>query len=87
MSPQNKKVLAYLERHGSIDTVQGAKELFILRLSQRIIELREAGYEIRSARAEGKSYQRYTFLGRRAYPAVYRADYLIEQRKEATKLI
>jgi len=43
---QNELVLDYLRNHGSIDAWRAATELGILRLSARIYELIELGFNI-----------------------------------------
>lgn len=43
---QNKKVLKYMQQHGSITTAEAAHHLRIYRLSARIFDLRKAGYNI-----------------------------------------
>lgn len=58
---QNKKVLKYMERHGSITTAEAAHHLRIYRLSARIFDLRHAGYTIVSdwVTTLGNRYVRY----------------------------
>ena len=41
---QNERVIAYIKRFGSISTFEAFTELGITRLSARIFELQEAGY-------------------------------------------
>lgn len=58
---QNKKVLKYMERHGSITTAEAAHYLSIYRLSARIFDLRHAGYNIAGewVTTAGRRYVRY----------------------------
>lgn len=62
MSPQNKKLLERLQIGEWVSNVEIVKELYILRASERIRELRKMGYEIESRRVEGKPYQEYRLL-------------------------
>lgn len=48
MKTQNDRVLAYLERHGSINAMQALSELGIYRLAARIADLKNAGHAIES---------------------------------------
>lgn len=43
---QNDRILKYLESHGSITTMEAFIELGVTRLSGRIYELKENGYNI-----------------------------------------
>lgn len=43
---QNGKLLAYLEKHGSITTLEASDQLRICRLSERIRELERLGINI-----------------------------------------
>ena len=45
---QNRKVLAYLEEHGSITVMEAFIELHITRLSARVYDLRARGHVIAS---------------------------------------
>lgn len=45
---QCEKVLDWMERHGSIDPAQAFLELGVYRLSGRIKDLRNEGYDIKS---------------------------------------
>ena len=59
LSPQNQKVLSRLQQGGWLTMIEAANNLFIHRLSQRVIELRAVGYNIQSERVPHKTYQRY----------------------------
>ena len=83
LSPQNKIILAWLKEKRSITTVEAAKELFILRLSERIRELKKMGYDILSERVKGKMYQRYTLRP----SLVYRPAFLAEKKREVQKIL
>lgn len=50
MRGQNPAILRYLREHGSITPMEAINYLGILRLSGRILELRQAGYRIRTDR-------------------------------------
>lgn len=43
---QNDRILKYMESHGGITTMDAFIELGVTRLSGRIYELKEEGYEI-----------------------------------------
>ena len=43
---QNEQVLAYIERHGSIDPLRALNELGVMRLAARIANLRAMGHNI-----------------------------------------
>ena len=43
---QNAQVLAYMQKHGSIDTYRAVTDLNIFRLSARIFNLKEMGVPI-----------------------------------------
>ena len=43
---QKKKVLHYLDQHGSITTFEAVTELHIMSIAKRIEELRKDGYHI-----------------------------------------
>jgi len=46
MSPQNERILNYLELHGSITALEAEEYLGIRRLASRINELNMLGYNI-----------------------------------------
>ena len=46
MKPQNKEVLEYMRLHRGITSLDAATDLGIMRLSARIYDLRQAGYDI-----------------------------------------
>ena len=43
---QCNRVLAYIEKHGSITQLEALMELGVMRLASRISNLRKSGYEI-----------------------------------------
>lgn len=67
---QNEKVLAYIQKHGSITPREAFNEFDIMRLASRISDLKKLGHPITSVTetrtnsyGEKKSYARY-FYGR-----------------------
>jgi len=52
MTPQQTRLMDYLERHTGITPKQAWTELGIYRLSGRIFELRKMGYKITTNRKE-----------------------------------
>ena len=52
MTGQNERVLAFIERHGSI-TQKDADGIAVKRLASRINDLRKLGYPIVSIREDG----------------------------------
>lgn len=46
MKAQTKLILDYMEQHGSITALQAVQDLGVTRLSARIWDLRNDGYEI-----------------------------------------
>ena len=46
METQSQRLLAYLEKNGSIDPLQAWKDLGIYRLGARVFDLRQAGHSI-----------------------------------------
>lgn len=61
LSIQDKVLLDYLQKNGSITNVDAITQLCILRIASRIGELRAAGYDIECKRVEGGMYK-YTLL-------------------------
>ena len=53
MNGQKERVLAYMERYGSITQKQASEDLSVARLASRIDELRKAGHPIVTVREEG----------------------------------
>ena len=51
---QTKKILEYLERHGSITQAEAAEEFGCYRLSARIKDLRDKGYWITTVPEQNK---------------------------------
>ena len=49
------RLVAYIEKHGSISTMQAIVELGIVNPSARVAELRAAGVNIITTRAEGRN--------------------------------
>ena len=47
---QNKTILAHLTTHGQIDAITAIRKYLILRLSARIKNLRDKGYDIKTER-------------------------------------
>ena len=43
---QCSRILAYMEKHGSVTQLEALTELGVMRLASRISNLRKAGYEI-----------------------------------------
>lgn len=43
---QNEKILAYIERFGSITQLEALRDLGVMRLASRISDLRKQGYNI-----------------------------------------
>lgn len=43
---QEEKILAYMERHGSITPLEAMNELGVMRLGARIFDLKESGVKI-----------------------------------------
>lgn len=64
---QNKIILGHLQRHGSITSMDAFKKYEITRISARIYDLREKGYNIQllweTNPNTGTRYGRYVFLG------------------------
>ena len=48
MKGQNAAILRYLRDHGSITPMEALNYLGVMRLSGRILELRQSGYAIRT---------------------------------------
>ena len=65
MDTQNIKILNHL-KHGSITSWEAIQKYHITRLSARVYELKQMGYDIKSVREEdddGSHYARYFLLG------------------------
>lgn len=67
---QNERIIAYIEKFGSISTFEAFSELGITRLAARIYELGEAGYDFdrqtvktTNRLGEAISYTRYSLRG------------------------
>lgn len=52
---QTVRVLDYMRKHGSITTLDAVRDLGVLRLASRIIELKKAGYAISRDRVKVKN--------------------------------
>ena len=52
---QEEKILAYMERHGSITPLEAMNELGVMRLGARIFDLKESGIEIITETVTGKN--------------------------------
>lgn len=59
LTPQDLRVLERLENGEWLSTLTIMKELFILRASARVFDLRRAGWEIESRKVQGKPYDEY----------------------------
>lgn len=55
MKPQHERILAFLDRHGSITPMEAFTELGITKLSTRIGEMIENGISIEKQREKGKN--------------------------------
>ena len=53
MTSQKERILAYIERTGSITQREALDELSVARLASRIDELRKAGHPIITERVDG----------------------------------
>lgn len=62
---QCKRILAYMQGHGSISTLEALEYCGSFRLSARIKNLRDAGYMIQTTNEtkNGKTYARYFLKG------------------------
>jgi len=64
LSNQEKKVLEYMKKNGSITSLEAARAFYCLALPQRIYDLRAKGYKIVSKMETNKktkvNYVRYT---------------------------
>lgn len=67
---QSDRVLEYIQKFGSITTLDAFKDLGVTRLSARIFELREQGYNLKTTYESRKNrfgetciYARYTLKG------------------------
>lgn len=70
LDTQNALVLEHMQKHGVITSMQAFSEYGITRLSARIYELRDAGYNINSKNING--------VDRRGKPCHY-AEYSLVQ--------
>ena len=52
---QEEKILAYMERHGSITPLEAMNELGIMRLGARIYDLKDSGVKIVKETVTGKN--------------------------------
>lgn len=55
MKPQTKKVLQFMQEHGSITSFDAYERLGCHRLAARIHEIREAGYGVKCETKTGKN--------------------------------
>ncbi len=55
MKGSKPRILAYINKNGSITSMEAFKDLGITRLSARIKELREMGYDIRTVMMESEN--------------------------------
>lgn len=67
---QTQRIIAYIERNGSITAYEAMKELGIVQIHARLSELRKAGVIINSATEKSENrfgdtvrYKRYTIIG------------------------
>ena len=56
---QRYRILQRLQTGEWLSNVEAMREMYIMRLSERVRELRARGYEILSRRKEGKPYNEY----------------------------
>jgi hypothetical protein len=49
---QNAKLISYLQKYGSITTLEAVRELGILRISERVRECERLGWTIKHQRTE-----------------------------------
>lgn len=66
---QHQRIIEYMQKNGSITTLQAMNDLGCMRLSSRISELKKQGYNIKSEYVEGKNryqekvyYKRYSLI-------------------------
>lgn len=61
---QCKQILEYMDKHGSISSLEALVEFGCMRLSARIFDLRELGWNIRSIMTthNGKKFARYILV-------------------------
>ncbi len=52
---QEQKIINYVERFGSITTLDAFRDLAITRLSARIFNIKKMGYKVTSARETSKN--------------------------------
>lgn len=52
---QEQKIINYVERFGSITTLDAFKDLAITRLSARIFNIKKLGYKVSSVREKSKN--------------------------------
>ena len=52
---QCQRILDYMERHGSISTLEAFNDLGVARLASRIHDLKDRGYNIKSETKTGKN--------------------------------
>ena len=55
MEAQTKRVLAYIDKHGSITQDEAKEALGVARLASRIWDIRHSGIEIRKEMVTGKN--------------------------------
>ena len=63
---QRKRILAWLQRHGTMTTLQARNEMAIMHPGGRVMELRRAGYFILTTRLENRV-AKYVFLAESAH--------------------
>ena len=51
---QRKRILAWLQRHGTMTTLEARNEMHIMHPGGRVMELRRAGYSIITTRLENR---------------------------------
>lgn len=59
---QRLQVLSHLQHVGTLNPVEAGRKYEIGRLAGRIMELRRAGYDIKSEKTPGKSYATYRLI-------------------------
>lgn len=72
---QCKRILEYMKIHGSINPKEAEKVFGCMRLSARIKDLREQGYDIKTARKSG--------ISRDGTVCIYAEYHLIKEENNA----
>ena len=52
---QNKRILDFIDQHGSINPMQALNYLAVMRLAARISDLEKAGYQFKHELTKGKN--------------------------------